>query len=45
MQHVALRRRFDTMEEAVTEYVVRELDYWAGYSGQDGVNTPDSVIV
>jgi len=24
------RMRFDTLEEAVAEYVVRELDFWAG---------------
>ena len=45
MQHIGLRCCFDTMEETVAEYVVRELDYRAGYSGQDGVNTPDSEIV
>lgn len=26
------RMRFDSLEEAVAEYVVRELDFWAGLS-------------
>lgn len=29
------RQRFDSPEDAVAEYVVRELDYWAGLEGDE----------